>query len=208
MQAAPPQPRATGSLRLPPSRRATHRLCATPVPAVASQTYPRRLLSWLTDNGAAPERVTIETVVREGQEVDVTAASTPLAPGDLALRIPEALCVTLERVFDDDARLAELLAKGKLSELALLTLFLMYEKKRGQESSWYPLIKELDRQAGRGSQGAKSPLLWNEGQAETLLAGSPVVGAIKERLKGIRKEFEAVSCFWGAVTAQPILTYL
>lgn len=31
--------------------------------------------------------------------------------------------------------------------------------------------------------GAKSPLLWDEGQVETLLAGSPVVQMVKNRLK-------------------------
>lgn len=31
--------------------------------------------------------------------------------------------------------------------------------------------------------GAKSPLLWDEGQVETLLAGSPVVDMVKTRLQ-------------------------
>lgn len=39
------------------------------------------------------------------------------------------------------------------------------------------------RQRGRGQMGAKSPLLWDEGQAEALLEGSPVVNMIKERLQ-------------------------
>ncbi len=38
-------------------------------------------------------------------------------------------------------RAAELLTAGKLSELACLTLFLMYEKKLGTESFWQPYIK-------------------------------------------------------------------
>ena len=37
--------------------------------------------------------------------------------------------------------------------------------------------QELDRVQGRGLQGAKSPLLWED------LAGSPLIGEIKERLK-------------------------
>lgn len=72
----------------------------------------------------------------------------------------------------------------------------LLQKKRGQESNWFPFIKELDRLGGRGPQGAKSPLLWEEGEAETLLAGSPVIGQIKERLKGIRKEFEELDTVW------------
>ena len=58
----------------------------------------------------------------------------------MALRIPEKLVITLGRVFEDEA-VAELLTTNKLSELACLTLYLMYEKKAGQESFWYEYIK-------------------------------------------------------------------
>ena len=37
--------------------------------------------------------------------------------------------------------LAELLTTNKLSELACLTLYLMYEKKNGKQSVWFELIK-------------------------------------------------------------------
>lgn len=37
--------------------------------------------------------------------------------------------------------LAELLTTDKLSELACLTLYLMYEKKNGKQSVWYEFIK-------------------------------------------------------------------
>ena len=63
-----------------------------------------------------------------------------------------------------------------------MQLYLMYEKKRSKSSPWYPFIQALDRQRGRGQQGAKSPLLWDPGQAEHLLAGSPVVQEIQARL--------------------------
>ena len=36
---------------------------------------------------------------------------------------------------------------------------------------------------GRGLQGAKSPLLWEDKQVQEYLAGSPLIGEIKERLK-------------------------
>lgn len=121
----------------------------------------------------------------------------------------------------------ELLTCNKLSELACLTLYMMYEKLRGEESRWlvsaplacarvaaggnqlnvssmsrspavrcvgvvsvvclraarYEYIKELDRQRGRGQQGAKSPLLWDAGQVEELLQGSPVAKEVGLRLK-------------------------
>lgn len=67
---------------------------------------------------------------------------------------------------------AELLTTNKLSELACLALYLMYEKKQGKKSFWYPYIRELDRQRGRGQLAVESPLLWSEAELD-YLTGSP-----------------------------------
>lgn len=67
---------------------------------------------------------------------------------------------------------AELLTTNKLSELACLALYLMYEKKQGKKSFWYPYIRELDRQRGRGQMAVESPLLWSESEL-AYLTGSP-----------------------------------
>ena len=53
--------------------------------------------------------------------------------------------------------MAELLATGKLTELACLTLYLAYEKKRGKDSCWYHYIRELDR---CGCIGASRPCIY------------------------------------------------
>ena len=95
--------------------------------------------------------------------------------------MPSECCAACS-VFEDDT-VAELLTTGKLSELACLTLYMMYEKLRGKDSRWYEFIKELDKQRGRGQQGAKSPLLWDEGQVEEYFAGSPVIKDVATRLK-------------------------
>lgn len=142
-----------------------------------------------------PQKAHIQTVVRQGQQIDVTVASEELQPGDMALRIPERLVVTLDRIFEDGA-VAELLTTNKLSELACLSLYLSYEKKRGSESFWAAYIKELGNQQARGPQGAKSPLLWPEHQVQELLQGSPIIGQINERLQGIRKEYEELDTVW------------
>lgn len=63
--------------------------------------------------GLPPEKATVQTVTREGHQIDLTVASEPLQPGDLALRIPERLVVTLDRIFEDGA-VAELLTTNKL----------------------------------------------------------------------------------------------
>lgn len=53
--------------------------------------------------------------------------------GDVALSVPQNLVVTLDRIFESEG-LAEMLTAGKLSELACLTLYMMYEKKVRQRS--------------------------------------------------------------------------
>ena len=76
-------------------------------------------------------------------------------------------------MLDNMAFAAELLTTNKLSELACLALYLMYEKKRGRDSFWYPFIRELDRQRGRGQLAVESPLLWSSKELE-FLEGSPM----------------------------------
>lgn len=80
--------------------------------------------------------------------------------------------VILTRTFFRIFIAAELLTTNKLSELACLALYLMYEKKQGKDSFWYPYIKELDRQRGRGQLSVESPLLWSESELN-YFTGSP-----------------------------------
>lgn len=60
--------------------------------------------------------------------MDVTVAAADLKAGDVALSVPQNLVVTLDRIFESEG-LAEMLTAGKLSELAVMTLYMMYEKK-------------------------------------------------------------------------------
>ncbi|DBA98606.1 TPA: hypothetical protein ACH3X1_014399 [Trebouxia sp. C0004] len=151
--------------------------------------------SSLQSQGMPEPKVKIKAMYRANQNIDITVASQDLRAGDTVLRIPEHLIITLKGVFEDEA-MAELLTTDKLSELACVTLYMMYEKMNGKKSRWHHYIKELDRQRGRGQMGAKSPLLWEEGQVESLLAGSPVVNMVKDRLKGIEKEYQELDTVW------------
>lgn len=72
----------------------------------------------------------------------------------------------------------------------------MYEKKKGKESFWYPFIKELDKLRGRGPQGAESPILWPAGEADSLLAGSPVLSELKTRINEINKNYNECDTVW------------
>ena len=146
-------------------------------------------------NGAPQQKVELREVIREGRPLDVAVAASDLKAGERALSVPETLVVTLSRVFEDGA-LAELLTTNKLSELACLALFLMYEKKLGAESKWQPFIKELDRIQARGALGAKSPLLWSAEERARLLKGSPLLADAEARVAAVEKEYEELDTVW------------
>ena len=83
-----------------------------------------------------------------------------------------SLCDSPNESFVFELSAAELLTTNKLSELACLALYLMYEKKQGKESYWYPYIRELDRQRGRGQLAVESPLLWSREELNEYFQGS------------------------------------
>ncbi|KAJ9519357.1 hypothetical protein QJQ45_023150 [Haematococcus lacustris] len=105
--------------------------------------------------------------------------------------------ITLDRVFESEfVAAAELMVTDKLSELACLTLYLMYEKKLREDSFWQPYIKELDRQRARGTQAVESPILWAEEELEELLTGSPLLATVRQRLAGIEHEYKELDTVW------------
>ncbi|GFR44785.1 hypothetical protein Agub_g6117, partial [Astrephomene gubernaculifera] len=176
--------------------RCGRRACCHPPRSTAVHTASE-LVCWLKENGAKIDPVEVKTldVPSAGRPLDVVVAGRPLAAGEVALSIPEHLCVTLDRIFESEF-VAELLTTDKLSELACLALYLMYEKKLKKKSFWYPYIKELDKQRARGPQAVESPLLWSDEELGSLLQGSPLLPAVRQRLAGIRKEFEALDTVW------------
>lgn len=108
----------------------------------------------------------------------------------------ESGIVSLGRVFNGDEELAELLTTNKLSEIACLALYLSYEKKSGEASSWRPLIKELDMARARGLENCETPILWPEEEREALLAGSPLEGLTRARIQGIHDEYPELETLW------------
>ncbi|GAX79600.1 hypothetical protein CEUSTIGMA_g7041.t1 [Chlamydomonas eustigma] len=164
----------------------------------AATSSPHVLTNWLQRNGGSEQLVEIKGVEMETgvtQPLDTLVARQKIAPGQVLIDIPEKLVITLDRVFESEF-VAELLTNDKLSELACLTLYLMYEKKTGKESFWAPYIQALDRQRGRGVQAVESPLLWKDEELEELLQGSPVVTAVRQRLAGIREEYDELDKVW------------
>lgn len=68
---------------------------------------------------------------------------------------------------------------------------MMYEKKEGSRSFWAPYIKELDRQRGRGQQGAESPILWPEDEVknicvwnDSVCTQNPMYGMLTTKIVG------------------------
>lgn len=155
------------------------------------------LKSWMHKNGLPPCKVVLKerpSYDSKLRPIHYVAASQDLEAGDVAFSVPNSLVVTLERVLGNET-IAELLTTNKLSELACLALYLMYEKKQGKESFWYPYIRELDRQRGRGQLAVESPLLWSEAEL-SYLTGSPVKAEVLERAEGIRREYNELDTIW------------
>ncbi|KDP46324.1 hypothetical protein JCGZ_10164 [Jatropha curcas] len=155
------------------------------------------LKSWMHKNGLPPCKVVLKerpSLDAKLRPIHYVAASEDLQAGDVAFSVPNSLVVTLERVLGNET-IAELLTTNKLSELACLALYLMYEKKQGKQSFWYPYIRELDRQRGRGQLAVESPLLWSESEL-AYLTGSPTKAEILERADGIRREYDELDTVW------------
>ncbi|CAD6237762.1 unnamed protein product [Miscanthus lutarioriparius] len=175
---------------------------APPAPAVepSSESATDCFVDWLRARGRPPGKVDIRErpvpCLRDGKDLPLryVAAGVDLQAGDVAFEVPMSLVVTLERVLGDES-IAELLTNNKLSELACLALYLMYEKKQGKDSFWYPYIKELDRHRGRGQLAVESPLLWTESELD-YLTGSPLKDEVVARDEAIRREFNELDTLW------------
>ncbi|RVW14171.1 hypothetical protein CK203_084879 [Vitis vinifera] len=155
------------------------------------------LKSWMHENGLPPCKVVLKERPSHHEQhkaIHYIAASEDLQAGDVAFSVPDSLVVTLERVLGNET-IAELLTTNKLSELACLALYLMYEKKQGKKSFWYPYIRELDRQRGRGQLAVESPLLWSESEL-AYLTGSPTKAEVLERAEGIKREYNELDTVW------------
>lgn len=155
------------------------------------------LKSWMHKNGLPPCKVVLKERPSHDKKlrpIHYVAASEDLQATDVAVSVPNSLVVTLERVLGNET-LAELLTTNKLSELACLALYLMYEKKQGKKSFWYPYIRELDRQRGRGQLAVESPLLWSEAEL-AYLTGSPTKAEVLDRADGIKREYEELDTVW------------
>ncbi|XP_007031777.2 PREDICTED: histone-lysine N-methyltransferase setd3 isoform X1 [Theobroma cacao] len=155
------------------------------------------LKSWMHKNGLPPCGVELKerpSHDAKHRPIHYVAASDDLQAGDVAFSVPNSLVVTLERVLGNET-VAELLTTNKLSELACLALYLMYEKKQGKKSFWYPYIRELDRQRGRGQLAVESPLLWSQDEL-AYLTGSPTKAEVLERAEGIKREYNELDTVW------------
>ncbi|VVA26746.1 PREDICTED: ribulose-1 [Prunus dulcis] len=164
---------------------------------VSKKEEEEDLKSWMHKNGLPPCKVVLKEKPSHNEKhrpIHYVAASEDLQVGDVAFSVPDSLVVTLKRVLGNET-IAELLTTNKLSELACLALYLMYEKKQGKNSFWSPYIRELDRQRGRGQLAVESPLLWSEAEL-AYLTGSPTKAEVHERGEGIKREYNELDTVW------------
>uniref|UniRef100_A0A804NGC9 Rubisco LSMT substrate-binding domain-containing protein n=1 Tax=Zea mays TaxID=4577 RepID=A0A804NGC9_MAIZE len=203
-----PRPRSRPHLRLAachadtllPSSSSEARAAPGPAVEPSSESATDCFVDWLRARGLPPGKVDIRErpvpCLRDGkdQPLRYVSAVVDLQAGDVAFEVSMSLVVTLERVLGDES-IAELLTNNKLSELACLALYLMYEKKQGKDSFWYPYIKELDRHRGRGQLAVESPLLWTESELD-YLTGSPLKDEVVARDEAIRREYNELDTLW------------
>ena len=131
----------------------------------------KRFLDWLKAGGAEFSRLRVTTTARGGRGVVATAA---FAPGDVLLRVPEPLLLTVDKA----ARrpdVADALARARSNGVSTndgnlaLALYLAGE----EDCFWSPY-----RQALGGV--AHLPLFWPASDLE-LLAGSPLAEEVESR---------------------------
>ncbi|GFZ19121.1 rubisco methyltransferase family protein [Actinidia rufa] len=130
------------------------------------------LKSWMHKNGLPPCKVVLKERTSHDSKhspIHYVAASEDLQAGDVAFSVPNSLVVTLERVLGNE--------------------------NIGKKSFWYPYIKELDRQRGRGQQAVESPILWTETEL-AYLTGSPTKDEVLERAEGIKREYNELDTVW------------
>jgi hypothetical protein len=139
-----------------------------------SQKRPQRLLAcqsvstpaapalteWLQKNGAPEQLVELQEMEVDGCKIDVSVAARDIKAGETALRIPDRMVVTLDRVFEDET-VAEVLTTDKLSELACLTLYLMCASAITIHSCMcrcvYPSVEMIDNASARMLMTDKMP---------------------------------------------------
>lgn len=157
------------------------------------------LTSWLEKGGMDSSLKHVDIMTEGDRERLIVSKAGGIRAGELIFSVPAAMCITLDRIFRDST-VSELLANGKLSEIAILALFLCYEKKtmrdEGKESPWREYILSLDKSRARGNQSVESPLLWSDSELNDLLAGSSIISAVKERKEGIRAEYQQLDSVW------------
>ena len=131
----------------------------------------RRFLDWLKAGGAEFSRLRVTNTARGGRGVVATAA---FAPGDVLLRVPEPLLLTVDKA-ERRPDVADALQRARSSGLSTndgnlaLALYLAGE----EDCFWAPY-----RQALGGV--AHLPLFWPASDLE-LLAGSPLVADVAAR---------------------------
>ncbi|GMY05627.1 histone-lysine N-methyltransferase setd3 isoform X2 [Fagus crenata] len=133
------------------------------------------LKSWMHKNGLPPCKVVLKekpSHCEKHSPIHYVAASEDLQVGDVAFSIPNSLVVTLERVLGNET----------IGEEVFLVL-------------WYPYIRELDRQRGRGQLAVESPLIWSEAEL-AYLTGSPTKAEVLERAEGIKREYNELDTVW------------
>jgi len=152
----------------------------------------RRFLDWLASGGAEFSRLRVTTTARGGRGVVATAA---FAPGDVLLRVPEPLLLTVDKA-ERRLDVADALRRARSSGVSTndgnlaLALYLAGD----DDCFWSPY-----RQALGGV--AHLPLFWPANDLE-LLAGSPLAEEVESRKDDVAATTSALGLDDGFAVAE------
>lgn len=136
------------------------------------------LIPWLKELGVSEPRVSIKNF---GESGFGCIAKKPIKAGEDIFRLPENFTVSSIDVANHP--IISSVAEGS-DDLVGLSLWLMVERS-SPSSPWTPFL-------GSFPESTLSPLLWEEGERERLLRGSPILADVKERVRILEQKFESL----------------
>ena len=100
-----------------------------------------KFMHWLSAGGLDVRNLMLRISTFDG--LRGLQATQDIKQGDVMLRIPNSMLLTYQTVLASDLRDLLMPVKDKLPQKALVALFLLHEKGKGEKSMWAPYISMI-----------------------------------------------------------------
>lgn len=160
----------------------------------SAETRARRLSRWLETNGGVLHHIALRpsasgvSAYYDAQVKHAYASALPRRRGkeEEVMRVPASAAVnaaTCARHPELGSTYEALMREGKIDERLAVMLFLMIERRRGEQSAWKEYIDCLPRTFD-------VPLYFDDDELERELKGTTLYGAAKAQRVAVKKVFE------------------